>query len=166
MKKILIFLIPLYGCWIQAIGQPTEGQPRPVYNVEYRLMPWSGGIWDLYHRPIRPTDDPEFFTIASYMPSPWFRHTGPLPVPLYMKGQTMTLPPFFEGGEERVVPRPVALLEPEGSGKWLIFLLKDKDENGELFFQSYAVKDESKELNEGYLIINLSTSDLAVQLNE
>ena len=165
MKNSLL-LFCILGCGPQAFTQPAGPATPPVYTVQYRVMSWNGGIWDLYHRPRNPAENPEFFTVPSYMPSKWFQHTGALPLPLYKKGETRTIPPATEGGEPVEVPRPVAFLNPDESGKWLILLIRDRDENGDLVFRSFAVKDQSLDLDEGYVFVNLSPSTLAIRMND
>jgi hypothetical protein len=166
MKLRIFYFITAAWCTQAAFSQAPAPSPQPVFNVQYRVLSWQGGIWNLYNRPSAPNEEPEFFTVPSYMPSPWFQYTGPLPIPLFQKGETQTLPPPFPGGEEVEVPRPVAALTPQGSGKWLFLLIRDKDENGDLMYKSFAVKDESLDLSEGYLFVNLSPSELAVMMND
>lgn len=165
LKYSLYIFVVLFSAQ-EAYSQTPASTSQPVFTVEYRVMSWNGGIWDLYQPPPNPREKPEFFTVPSYMPSRWFKYTGPFPLHLYKKGETRTLPPSTPGGEEIEVPRPVALLYPKGSGKWLFLLLRDQDENGDLFFKTFAVKDESLDLKTGYQFINLSSSELAIQLNE
>ena len=163
MKKLLFLLILLFVQTAFAQGAPRE-EP-PVFKVEYRLMSWDGGIWDLFHRPKVPTEKPEYFTIPSYMPSQWFRHRGPLPIPIYKKGEMMELPPEIPGDPPLLVPRPVTMLNPGASGKYLFFLLRDRNDEGELIYQTRFIEDQTQEFDEGYLFINLSPSPLAVELN-
>lgn len=77
----------------------------------------------------------------------------------------MPVPPEIAGREGVEVPRPVGSLDPKSSGKWMFLLQKQTDDNGNSYFKSYAIKDESLDLKEGYLIINLSDSLFVVQMN-
>ena len=164
MKRLLFLSIVFFHQ--MAFGQGSPSGELPVFNIEYRLMSWDGGIWDLFHPLKAPTDKPEYFTIPSYMPSPWFRRRGPLPLPIYKKGEMTELPPEIPGEAPILVPRPVATLNPGASGKYLFFLLRDRNDAGELIYRTRFIEDQTQKYDEGYLFINLSKSTLAVEMND
>jgi hypothetical protein len=141
-------------------SQTGAGNPKdpPPYVVDYRVMAWSGSVWEIYRDP----QNVELFSVGSHRPSEWFRFTAPqpTPIPLFKNGETV---PGEDGVE---IPRPVAFLQPQSSGKWLFLLFRDKDKDGNLIYRSLAVKDESPDLKTGYLVINLSDSDLAIRMND
>jgi hypothetical protein len=161
--KFIPFCISCLVLTPAAFGQGTEKEP--TFNIEFRMLADRGGIRELYLQPSNPSEEPDLIWVPSHKPSDWQRYSGPLPLPLFKIGETRPVPPEVAGEEGVEVPRPVASLNPAGSGKWLILLQKIRDENGELFFKSYAIKDESHELETGYLVINLSDTDFAVQMN-
>lgn len=149
-------------------NRPSGVSPdEPVYDITFRLLSDRGGIEELYLQPpARPGVEPEYILVPSHRFTQWKQYTGVLPIPVYKKGETQILPPEVPGGQEVEVPRPVAYLNPPSSGKWLFMLQKSTDNQGRLFFKSYPIRDESTDLTSGYLIINLSEADFAIQMNE
>jgi hypothetical protein len=168
MKLILFFVAFLCGLqpgFSEDSGHTDADDPQ-VYTLEFRMMSWSGGIWDLYLQPGEPSAKVDYFTVPSHRPSDWFKYTGTLPLKIYKKGEIQPVPVDRSEEEMEEVPRPVSSLHPETSGKWLFLLNKTQDENGDLYYQSIAVKDESGDFEKGCLVINLSPSELEVQMND
>lgn len=155
---LLPFFLLLNPLFLFAQAEPTVASgENPVVNMDFRMMAWTGSIWELY---LDPEKSGNRFSIGSHTPSDWMKYSGPA-----------VLFPVFKNGEDRVdengikIPRPVAYLQPKESGKWLFLLFKDKNEAGELIYRCLPVRDESRDLDHGYLVINLSESELGVSMN-
>jgi len=159
-KIRLIAALPLSLLILPLHGQetPNVSDNPPIVSIGFRVLASEKPITDLLF--YREGERVEF--VASHsVPSEWMTYRGPSPLVFYRQDPGPTNPERPLGA-----PQPIATFETSESGDWL-FLLSENSENTRPNVLSIrAIPEDRSNIVEGIRILNLSSREIALQIND
>lgn len=151
--------IPLSVLVFPLNGQETLDQSDnpPILTIGFRVLALEKPITDLMF--IQEGEEVQFLASQS-IPSRWMEYRGPAPLVFYRQDPGPTDPETHLGA-----PLPIATFEAKESGDWLFLLSENSEATLPNVLSIQAIPENRNNIMEGIRILNLSSREVALQLN-